>query len=269
MTDERMSKSVAFHVEHYMIAVAEHLMAAGAAISSVYSRGPYVKKDHVFPDTEGTVSLTRHSSEQLDGRGDTGLHWAGTSGWYLGPDDPDTADENVHWMGNGLVPEPERVAAFLDTYRLAPERAGSRERPYYRGAGTDFSVLLERLSAYVPARTSGQHSPHWRFSSARDVVYLQRVLDALTPQGKDPVVDVPLRASELDALSHLLEYVQVTAGGLGPSDFAHYLACDIEGRRTGGYEAAALHRNALDETAAWMRRIQGFRRQQEDGEAED
>uniref|UniRef100_UPI003F497C75 hypothetical protein n=1 Tax=Streptomyces chartreusis TaxID=1969 RepID=UPI003F497C75 len=269
MIDELTSESVEFHVEHYMIAVAEHLLAAGAAVSGVYSRGPYAEAGDAFLDTEGAVCLTQRSSEQLDGCASTGLHWAGTSGWYLGPDDPGAPDENMRWMGDGLVPEPGRVVAFLDTYRLAPERAGSRERPYYRGAGTDFNALLERLSAYVPPRTSGQYLARWRFSSARDTAYVRRLLDALTPQGTDPVVDVSLHASELDALLQLLEYVQVAAGGLGPSDFARYLARDIEGRRSGGRDAVMLHRSALDETAVWLRRIQEYQRQKDSGDVED
>ncbi|MFE7169692.1 hypothetical protein [Streptomyces sp. NPDC057616] len=220
MADEQMSKTLAFHVEHYLIAVAEHLMARNVAIRRVYSCGPYTEEGHVFPDVEGTLYYSKHFGQQLDDQGGVDLHWSGTSGWRLGSDDPETPDEDAHWMGTGLLPEPERVAAFLDTYRLNPEKAGSRERPYYRAEGRDFPALLQRLSAYLPARTSFEYATGVRFSTARDKAYARRVLNVLTPPGKDPVVDVPLRAGELEALLQLLEYVQVSSAPMGPGDFA-------------------------------------------------
>ncbi|WNZ06203.1 DUF6292 family protein [Streptomyces sp. 11x1] len=264
MTGEQMSKTLAFHVEHYMIAVAEHLMAKGAPISLVHSCGPYTEEDHVFPDVEGTLYFSKRFAEQLDGRGGVDLHWAGTSGWCLSNlDVPDSPNGDARWMGNGLMPEPERVAAFLDTYRLSPEQAGSTERPYYRSEGSDFPALLQRLAAYVPPRDSAGYKARPRFSTARDQAYSRRILDALTPQGKDPIVEVPLRSSELEALLHLLEYAQVSSGGLGPNDFASLLASDLEGRRGGGYDAVERHRSALTEAAARRQRIEAHRRRQQ------
>ncbi|MEH0449953.1 hypothetical protein QA811_41975 [Streptomyces sp. B21-102] len=164
------------------------------------------------------------------------------------------------------MPEPKRVAAFLDTYRLDLEQAGSRERPYSRGQGDDFPALLQRLSAYVPPRKSAEYLARWQFSAARDKAYTQRVSDALTPRGNDSVVEVPLHARELDALLQLLTYAQVSPEALRPRDFAHLLASDIEGLRGGGSEAAARYRSALAKAAPRRQRRDERRRGQKGGE---
>jgi len=100
-------------------------------------------------------------------------------------------------MGDGLLPSPRRVAAFLDTVRLDPDQAGTEERPYYRQKGRDFPALLERLVPYVPGRAAVTHPPGVRFTQAQATAYHHRVLASLTVQGvPDLVIDLSLRAYE-------------------------------------------------------------------------
>ncbi|GAA2768693.1 hypothetical protein GCM10010103_77360 [Streptomyces paradoxus] len=83
--------------------------------------------------------------------------------------------------------------------RLDAAEAGSAERPYYRREGHDFPTLMERLAPYVPKPGSVAHSVEQRFTQAQATAYHDRVLGALAVQGPDPMVDLPLRASEFDA----------------------------------------------------------------------
>ncbi|MER6406277.1 DUF6292 family protein [Streptomyces viridosporus] len=264
MTSGNTSKEeLEFHLEHYLAAVAEHLMTQGAAVSHVHSCGPYATADgYDFPDIEGALFFTPRFSRQVGGLTSVDLHWEGTSGWCLGDTNHPEFPQGARWLGDGLLPEPERVAAFMDTYRLNPGQAGSTERPYYRSEGSDFPALIERLAAYVPSPSSLDYEPGRRFLNARDKVYLGRVLTALTPQGTDLIEEVPLRTSELNALLTLLEYAEAAAGTLGPDGFAGLLADDLEGRRRSGYDAVDRHRSALVEAADRQKRIEDHRRNQ-------
>ncbi|MFC7830984.1 DUF6292 family protein [Streptomyces sp. NPDC057375] len=265
MDDEQMAKQLVLHVEHYLVAVAEHLMKHGVAISQAFSYGPYTEDGFVFTDVEGILYFSTRFARQLDGRGAVDLFWTATSGWCLGDlDAPAFPADCARWMGCGLLPEPERVAAFLDTYRLNPEKAGCAERPYYRCHGGLIS-LVQRLAAYMPPHTSADYPARLRFAAARDHVYSRRICKALNADGRDSIVNMPLRIRELDALLHLLEYAEVSSAGWGPDGFAGLLASALEARRAGREEAAERHSSALAEAAVRWQRIDELRNLRQHG----
>ncbi|MFF3139574.1 DUF6292 family protein [Streptomyces mirabilis] len=258
MTEEHILKALALHVEQYVTTVAEHLMAEGAAIKTVYTSDPYSNEDRITLDVEAFLYFTELFARQLGGGEPFDLHWDGTSGWCLCNANSDNFLDCAYWMGDGLLPEPQRVASFVDTFRLSPDRAGSRERPYYRSEGSELSGLLKRLSPYVQPQRPIDYRLYSRFSESRQKAYYQRVMDALTRQSTDPMLDLPLRASELDSLLHLLEYVQVSSSTFGPGDFAALLANDLKARRNGGYTAAHRHRSAQTEAAERQQEIERY-----------
>ncbi|MFJ8159125.1 hypothetical protein [Streptomyces sp. NPDC094468] len=254
--DEDASTVVTLYAEHYLISVAEYLMTQGAAISAVFCHGPESDPENPIPDVSGTLNLGSRFARQLDGKGCLDLHWTGNSGWFLGNVEERNFPTGSHWMGNGLLPEANRVASFLEAYRLDPAQAGSTERPYYRAEKDGLPELVERLAAFVPPYGTGYRSPGFRFSAARDDVYYRRVLAALRPEINDYLIDISLHAGELEVILQALEYAQVAPTGPGMSDFVERLASDLEARRGGGRDAALRHRSALAEAAARWRRME-------------
>lgn len=259
--DPRIARELGHRTKHYVIAVAEQLLAEAVPVSNVHGLGPSDDPDDTILDPEGGVTFTDRFDDQLGGH-DCGLHWNGASGWcfYNYPGSAGDLLTGARWMGHGLLPEPHRVAAFLDTVRLNPAEAGSTERPYYRQEGHDFPALLERLAAYTPAPNSINSRPGPRFTTIRDLAYRGRVLADLTPVGPDPVIDLPVRASELAALLHLLEYAEADSSPVGPGTFAGHLAQDLHARGDGAYESAQRNRTALTFAADLRDRMEQARR---------
>ncbi|GHH83332.1 hypothetical protein GCM10018781_70350 [Kitasatospora indigofera] len=230
--DARTARALEFRTAHYVTAVAEQLMADGVPVTSVYSCGPYSGPEDSFEDVEGGIDFTHRFGRQISPDSEGGLHWTGTSGWcYLRSTGP-VRDflAGAGWMEEGLLPEPHRVAAFLDTVRLTPAAAGSRERPRYRATGRGVPELLDRLAGYVPGPPA-QHAPQPRFAELRARAYHERVRTALAPQGPDPVLELPLRASEFQAVLHLLEYAEVASSSFGPGVLAGRLSEALQARR--------------------------------------
>ncbi|WP_331732260.1 DUF6292 family protein [Streptomyces sp. NBC_00989] len=263
-TDPRTAKDLAFGARHYATAVAEELLAQGVPVSSVHACGPYTEPENSFVDVEGGINFTDRFDE-LFGGNDCGLHWSGASGWcfYNNPGAYGDFLDGARWMGDGLLPEPRRVAAFLDTVRLNPAQAGSVERPYYRQEGRDFPALLERLASYVPAPASPNHPPGPRLIQAQATAYRNRVLASLAVRGvPDPMIELPLRASEFDALGLLLEYVEAVSSALGPGTFAAHLGQDLQARRGRGYESVHRHSTARAYATELHDRLDQARREQ-------
>ncbi|MBC7271979.1 DUF6292 family protein [Streptomyces albogriseolus] len=258
---------LAFHARHYVTAVAEQLMAENVPVRAVHACGPYTEPDHSFVDVEGGIIFTDRIDEQLGGH-DCGLHWSGTSGWCFYDNRGPYADHltGARWLGDGLLPEPRRVAAFFSVVRLDPAQAGSTERPYYRQEGRDFPDLLERLAPYVPPAAAPTHLPGPRFTQAQATAYQRRVLGSLAAQGTDPVIDLPMRASELEALGHLLEYIEAVSSPFGPGTVAAHFAQDLRGRRDGGHASVYRHHAAVDYAVELHERLERSRRQASDGE---
>lgn len=112
-------------------------------MTGIHSCGPWRDADGEFLDVEASISFTAGFQEQHGG-GDCGLYWVGTSGWcFYDVTNQEEYLSGARWLGAGLLPEPRRVAAFVDSFRLDPAEAGSSEQPYYRREGQDFPALLE------------------------------------------------------------------------------------------------------------------------------
>ncbi|MFE4873848.1 hypothetical protein [Streptomyces sp. NPDC056682] len=168
-------------------------------------------------------------------------------------------------VGVALIPEPDRVAAFLSSLQLDPHVAGSGDRPFYRQPLQDLPDLCERLRVYRRV-DYGNPSYELRFDNSRCGAYYARTAQALT-SGDDDIVNVPVRRGELEALLHLLEFAE------GSSHqpvrlFADYLAGDIAQRR-GEPGNVNEHRRALAYAIeAKERKEQAERRQQKDDDGE-
>lgn len=266
-TDAHTAKDLAFHARHYVTAVAEQLLAESVPVSGVHACGPYAEPGQTFIDVEGGITFTDRLDDQLGGN-DCGLHWCGASGWCFYNNHGAYSDflTGARWSGDGLVPEPRRVAAFFSLVRLSPAEAGSTERPYYRQEGRDFPELLKRLAPHVPPVESPSHLPGPRFTQAQAAAYQRRVLASLAAQGPDPVIDLPVRASEAEALSHLLEYIEAVSSPLGPGTVAARLAQDLRDRRAGGYESVYRHHAAVDHAVELQERLDRASRPPGDGE---
>ncbi|MGP3951196.1 hypothetical protein [Streptomyces sp. 7N604] len=248
-------------IGHYMAAIAEELLDDGVPVRGVDTYTVLDDPDQaaIGKDLEGNVSLTPSFQRQVLGTaGEAGLHWCAVSGWclLLSPaESRPTFLESARWLGAGLLPTPGRVAAFLSAARLEAESAGSRERPFYRTAGTSLENLAERLAVYLP--TPGPTAPRTyqdRYTRAAGTAYRDRALKALL-EPKQDIIEVPLRTGELEALRHLLDFTETAAGLYGPEHLAHHLAADLIQRARSPLGAAAVdhylatHRYAIDHAA--------------------
>ncbi|WP_445270365.1 DUF6292 family protein [Streptomyces sp. DSM 41634] len=244
-TSPKLAVELSRHAGHYAAAVAEVLLKEGLPVSGISSCGPYDDPEEPYSDVQASIDFTKSFQDQYGG--DCGLHWAGSSGWcFYRVTDEAQYLKGARWLGAGLVPEPRRVASFVDTIRLDPDVAGSVEQPYYRQDGQGFPELMARLRPYVPVRHA--YSPSGRVDSARKDAYSERVVAALNHPASTAPVRVPLRQGELVALLHLLEYSETHQ-----NPFGRLLAADIRARigdRAGGAE---LHESALEEAVRRQR----------------
>ncbi|MGW2183121.1 DUF6292 family protein [Streptomyces sp. NPDC001732] len=254
----RLSAELDRHAGHYAAAVAEVLLKEGLPVSGINSCGPYDDPEDPYFDVHAGVDFTQSFQDQYGG--DCGLHWAGSSGWcFYRVTDESEYLKGARWLGAGLLPEPRRVAAFLDTIRLDPDEAGSVERPYYRKDGEGFPELLKRLRIYLPAAFST--NPSGRVGWAREKAWEAHVYRALTQPGSAFPIHVPLRQGELDAILHVLEYSESSR-----NPFIRLLAADIRARAGSPAETALLHESALQE-AQRRQRVRDERGRQGDSGA--
>ncbi|WP_406290401.1 hypothetical protein [Streptomyces sp. NBC_00209] len=228
-------------IGHYMTAVGSQLLDEGLPVAGISAYGAYDDdgQDDFGADVEGSVEFTCGFRRTEFGEGrDAGLLWCGVSGWcfFCIPEGSGQGlHESARWMGGGLTPDPGRVAAFFSDARLAPDFAGSGDRPFYRTSHTEPDALLERLAVFDA--DDGAAQP-WdfahRFASRRADAYGKRALSALTASEQD-VVEVAVRRGELRALRTLLEYVEGSVPKGEAQELARRLASDLSLRaRRGG-----------------------------------
>ncbi|MCM2410647.1 DUF6292 family protein [Streptomyces sp. RKAG290] len=237
-------------IGHYMVAVAGQLLDEGLPVASISSYGAYDDRsqDAFGGDVEGSVEFTQAFRRRLvsDG-GDAGLLWCGVSGWcfFRIPEGSGrTLLESARWMGDGLLPEPRRVAAFLSEVQLDANSAGSEERPFYRVPHKEPRVLLGRLQAFEAPAGADETWYDSRFSSLRTDAYQQRAVSALTAD-KQELVDVAFHTGELQALMGFLEYVEGVAPRGEARELARRLASDLGMRARDGRESCHEHREAF------------------------
>ncbi|MDX3763989.1 DUF6292 family protein [Streptomyces sp. AK02-04a] len=233
-------------VGHYMAAVAERLLDDGLPVSSLYAYAAYDEEEISGADVEGSIHFNRVFQLSLQGSAETFLHWLGTSGWCCRtiPDanGANPPSERTRWLRSGLLPSPERVAAFVSAIRVDPDTAGSDERPSYRASCDQLHEFEAKFRRYAPGPT---HSPlahanyEYRFEEAQGRAYRDRVMKALR-SGDDRILFLPIRNSELHALRHLLDYTEAIGPLTGPDDLAHSLAQDLCQRTPGDYQS--VHR---------------------------
>ncbi|SRR5579884_98901 len=249
--DQKTASKTHWWVGHYITAVGFHFLEAGLPAVSLGVTWPYTEEvvegePEKFEEIGASVTFTRafeHSLGWPPGNWTT-LSWDAQSGWYLDPqtDEGDLAD--CRWMGDGLVPDAGRVAAFVMTAQLEPGGAGSSARPFYRQERDTYDTLLAQLAPYVTGerRPPNPAKRPWKrvFSSRVGDWYSNRAKDALRAGENDPVVDVPLRRSEVRALTDLLALAETH----GASFLVSALSDDLNARLAGG-PGSADHRTAL------------------------
>ncbi|MGW6247897.1 hypothetical protein [Streptomyces roseolus] len=274
MAEPPLASALKNAIGHYATAVAEKLLAEGTPVSSVTAWGRYdddEDRERHHNDVEGSINLNESFVRRFLPDAEAGLHWSGTSGWCLwilpkgGAGASGSFYDGARWLGAGLIPEPDRVAAFLSAVQLDPYSAGSADRPFYRQPLEDLSGLCERLQVHRRLYYSNP-SYEVRFDNARCGAYYDRTARALT-SGADDIVNVPVRRSELEALLHLLEFAE------GSSSkpvrlFADYLAGDIAQRRGEGGSVNVHRRALMYAIEAKERKEQAERRQQKNDDGE-
>ncbi|MFD8396048.1 hypothetical protein ACFV2N_44360 [Streptomyces sp. NPDC059680] len=244
-----LKKELETCVGHYMAAVAERLLADGLPVSSLYTYAAGEEVEINGDDIEGSIHFNRAFQLSLNGSAESFLHWLGTSGWcyrIIHDNSANYPSEQVRWLDAGLLPSPERVAAFVSDIRVNPDTEGSDERPFYRTACDQLSELAVDFERYGPG---SDHSPlahanyEYRFVEAQGAAYRDRVLKALRSRD-DRILFLPIRNSELHALRHLLDYTEAIGSLTGPDDLAHSLAEDLSHRTPGDYQSVERYAQA-------------------------
>jgi len=254
---------------HYLATVAGTLLAQRLPVNDIDVLPPE-RVNGDYRKAVGLISFTRDFAHEVAGHEcNLTLDWWEDSGWCLTRVDlDDTAEER--WLGAGLVPAPDRVAAFVAGAQLDLATAGSGERPYYRQAPGDLGPLLERLGGYADAQHNQGFGADWsgRFVQMRTSVYEVRAIGVLTGGQDDPVIDVPMHASELAAVLDLLEYLQphFPADSVSGLSIAGALRQDLLGR-TPGEQASTVARRARDVAHTRRRQLDtGFGDSSESGD---
>ncbi|MFJ8802832.1 hypothetical protein [Streptomyces sp. NPDC102487] len=203
-----MSVELSRRAGHYAAAVAECLLEAGLPVTGIQSCGPWHDADGEYLDVEAGISFTQ-TFQDRHGGGECGLHWTGTSGWWLyTAKGQDRYLAGSRWPGAGLLPQSELVAEFVDVFCRDPAGSGSGEQPSYRREGQDFPALLDALAPFLPAQPFLFEDSQIRFAEVHGRAYDNRVRQALVSPASAPLATLHLRQGELTALLHLLEYAE-------------------------------------------------------------
>lgn len=248
---DEYAREVVDAVGHYMAAVAEHLLRSGVAVTDIGAFDPVAEELDgvlvVVDDVCGQVGLALRVQASISkSAAQVSLEWDAISGWRLfRAAAKGRPDGQARWLGRGLVPEPDRVELFVLAGQLDFTVAGSDEEPAYRLADRDYAALLDRLGRY--ADEPGYVSRGWkaRWHQVRGQIYTDKMVGALVNERTDPVVDFPLRASEVAALRVALECAELELTPLG-SEVLEGLAGDLAQRTAGDRSSAELHRRGLD-----------------------
>ncbi|WP_105973621.1 DUF6292 family protein [Streptomyces geranii] len=253
-------------IGHYVTAVAVKLLAEGLPVKSIHAYGHYDDTtQQESDDVEGGIDFGSAFQQSVFPGGEAGLHWAGASGWclFLIPNSGGGLYGGARWLGAGLLPSPERVAAFVSSAQLDARSAGSAERPFYRTPRENLPELLKRLEAFAPEDELREHDYEYRFRSLQGQAYRQRVIDALV-SGEDAIVDLPIRRSELQAVLHLLDYAEAADSTTrGPEDFVAPVAADLTQRIGRDYGSVQAHQQALEHAQEVQRAIEEYRSRKE------
>lgn len=232
-----------------MAAVAKRLLDDGVSVNSIYADAFY--DDHeIKDDLAGSVHFNKAFQGGIKGDSESFLQWGGTSGWcyrtVCGGSFGSSFDSR-RWLGESLMPSPDRVAAFVSAIRVDPQTAGEDERPFYRTPYDQLNDLAADLRSYAPGP---QHGPlayvnyEHRFAEMQGVAYRERVVKALL-SGDDRILFLPIRNSELHALLHLLDYTEAAAPLTGPHDLSQSLAQDLSRRTPGDHYSVHQHQHAV------------------------
>jgi hypothetical protein len=263
-SDPQLEDQLASAIGHYVTFVAEQLLKEGLPVTGVHAYADHEEISHPeTDDVEGGISFSRAFQFEFFPGGEVILHWTGTSGWCLcsfPPKDKGGFYDNARWLGAGLLPSPERVAAFVSTVRLDPANADSGERPFYRRPREDFPALLKRLAAFTPRDEQYRRRGHdHRFRSIQGLAYRGRVIDALVSTD-DTIVDLPIRRSELRALIHLIDYAEAAGAPYGVEDFVTPFRADLTQRIGGSHDSVRKHRQAITHAHTVRQRMEEQRR---------
>ncbi|MFM9812778.1 DUF6292 family protein [Streptomyces scabiei] len=265
--DSNLKDDLEYAIGRYVTAVAVKLLDEGLPVKSIHAYGHY--DDITQPDTddvEGGIDFGSAFQQSVFPDGEVGLHWSATSGWclFLIPKSGGGGlYDGARWLGAGLLPSPERVAAFVSSARLDAPSAGSAERPFYRTPREDLHELLKRLEAFAPEGELSDHGYEYRFRELQGQTYRRRVIDALV-SGDDAIVDLPIRRNELQAVLHLLEYAEAAdSTARGPEDFVAPVTADLKHRMGQGYGSAQEHRQAIEHAREVQQRMEEYRRRKD------
>ncbi|MGW7582783.1 DUF6292 family protein [Kitasatospora sp. NPDC054768] len=236
---------------HYAAAVAEALIADGLSVSIIGVSGPQTFLEppddggpdvEVFEDATATLSLGEAFCQRVVPGKACELTWEATSGWYFGIDGPGVGNTehraSMRWLGAGLAPTPERVIRFVSELLLDHSSAGSPERPYYRSEGQNPQEVMDRLKSYVPTTLFGTpivRPVSWKYHHAleRDLIVSRQVVAAMTDAPAERWVDVPMRASELEALRRIHELLEMTSSPSALRTLTYLLGADLQARLAG------------------------------------
>jgi len=217
--DPNTAALLAYLVEHYLSAVARQLLQDGAPITMIGSEGPFLEEyapnDVRLFDAEGHLGFGTVYASRFTVQHDMALRWDALSGWSA-VRQVERGPEEIRWHVQGLVPVPARVSAFLAGVEVDFAGTGSDERPYFRDEQSPYTGMLERLAAYAPAESGPDRERSTGaelFGAERSRVCELRVVDALLAEEPDPVVQYPLRRSEVRALELCLEWLEPLTRG--------------------------------------------------------
>jgi hypothetical protein len=209
-------------------------------------------------DVEGGIDFGAAFQQSILPGVEAGLQWTGTSGWCLFVLPGGTGDlyAGARWLGAGLLPPPQRVAELMSAAQLDVGHVGSDERPFYRTPRRNLPRLLERLKVFEDER----YGYEYRFRTALGRTYRDRIINALRSDD-GPLIDLPIRRGELEAIKSLLDYAEATSTGYpGPADIAVYLTADLNERLGHGRSSAQEHGQAAVHVRAEYQRVEARRR---------
>ena len=148
---------------------------------------------------------------------------------------------DARWLSQGVVPEPRQVVQFMNSVLLDHRTAGSGERPFYRNPGQDSAALIERLDPYIQVDRSTARPVPWqsRLHRERDQLITRQSADTMAGDGSERTFTVPVRNTELAALSDLVALLCVTAQPSALGRLAYSLVQDLKAR-------AAQHAGSAD-----------------------
>jgi hypothetical protein len=227
-------------IGHYMAAVAARLLADGHHVVACDAHPPHT--DDELPHARGRIGFAYTFQQSMHpGPYESELTWDIESGWSCSVWDTATSEPVLplgRWAGAGLVPAPERVAAFVAALLLDATAAGSPERPAYPDSPR---AAHARLRAHLPRHT--RQSWTQRVDTARRHANRRHALEYLAgAHAGEPPLYIPVLRAELRTLSRWLEDVETTSDL--PGELVRLLGRDLVDRAATTADARAVRRHA-------------------------